>query len=72
MEILTPSDNVESDCEFLLGWSFEVEPSNDNAPGNHPAETGEEEIEENHTERTADSRHLCPIDPDDESYRGEK
>ena len=49
-----------------------MEPSNDDAPGNHPAETGEEKIEENHTDCTADFGHLCPIDPNDESYRAEK
>ena len=70
--MLTPSDDVESDCKFLLGWSFEVEPSNDDTTGNHPAETGEEKIEENHTKCSTDSRHFRPVDTNDKDYRGEE
>ena len=70
--ILTPSNNVESDCKLLLGWSFEEEPSNDDATGDHPTQTGEKKIEDYHTECSTYSRHLRPIDTNDENNGGEE
>ena len=62
---LTPSNNVQRDGKLLSGWSFEKEPCNDDTSGNHPTETGEEEVEESNTESTTHSRNFRTVDAND-------